>query len=68
MFLFKLNQKVKVRGFGNGHIIALPYNNESHTYIVEFEKTQQYCISKSNPVLCTYTTIVVDDKDLTPLE
>lgn len=67
MFLFKLNQKVKVRGFGNGHIIALPYNDESRTYIVEFEKPQQYCISKKNPVLRTYTTIVVDDKDLTPL-
>jgi len=68
MFLFKLNQKVKVRNFGNGHIIALPYNDESRTYIVEFEKPQQYCISKKNPVLRTYTTIVVDDKDLTPLE
>ena len=67
MFLFKLNQKVKVRGFGNGHIIALPYNDESRTYIVEFEKPQQYCISKKNPVLRTYTTKVVDDKDLTPL-
>ena len=65
--MLALNQRVEVKGFGIGKIIVLPYNKESNTYIVEFDKPQKYRISKrSVPML--YTTIVADEKDLTPIE
>lgn len=53
-----------MQGFeSKGTIIVMPYNDESDTYMVEFDTPQKYAISKkSEPTL--HTTIVADAKYL----
>lgn len=64
---FKLNQRVSIQGFeSNGTITTMPYNEQSETYIVTFDKPQSYPISEGgrpsiNP------DIVVDAKYLKAL-
>ena len=46
---FKLGQRVSIYGFeSKGTIIALPYNDKSDTYIVEFDTPQMYAISNDS--------------------
>lgn len=65
---FKLGQMVSIHGFeSKGTIIALPYNDKSDTYIVEFDTPQMYAISNdSEPSL--HTSVVAESKFLKPIK
>ena len=64
---FQLNQRVSIEGFNsNGTITTMPYNKESKTYIVTFDKPQTYSIAK-NGIPSIYTDIVVDEEYLKAL-
>jgi hypothetical protein len=64
---FQLNQRVSIKGFkSNGTITTMPYNEQSKTYIVTFDKPQSFSISEGGrPSI--HTDIVVDEKYLKAL-
>ena len=64
---FKLGQRVSIQGFeSDGTIVALPYNDESNTYIVEFDVPQLYPIGNCPATL--NRSVVAESKYLKPIK